>query len=202
MSTTQEIEKERMTRHRSSPTCKALFDVASPELFRKNAFRITGLSVDATAREITKHADKLKMLADLGQDPHTQSAAFPMKPPPSLDEIREAVQNLKDPEKRVVDEFFWFWPEEFGHSQSDPAIQALAKGDSKTAVEIWASRENGEQSGLTAKHNLAIVYHVCALDWENYSIKNVVEAQRRQKIADYWKGAFSRWETLATNEQM
>lgn len=182
--------------------CKPLIEAATRDLFRKNAFRITGLSVDATTREVTRHADKLKMLAELGQDPHTQSAAFPMKPPPSLDDIREAIQKLKDPEKRLVDEFFWFWPEEFGNSQSDPAIQALAKGDSKTAVEIWASRENGEQSSITAKHNLALVYHVCALDWENYSVKNTVEAERREKIADYWEGAFNRWESLATNEQV
>lgn len=189
------------SRQSKAGECKPLIDAATKDLFRKNAFRITGLSVDATTREVSRHADKLKMLAELGQDPHTQSAAFPMKPPPSLDEIREAIQKIKDPEKRLVDEFFWFWPEEFGNSQSDPAMQALAKGDSKTAIEIWASRENGTTSSATAKHNLALVYHVCALDWENYSVKNTVEAERREKMTNYWKGAFSRWEYLATNEQ-
>jgi len=202
MSTSAQKDSERSSRQRGSSECKVLIDAATKDLFRKNAFRITGLSVDATTREVSRHVDKLKMLAELGQDPHTQSAAFPMKPPPSLDEIREAIQKLKDPEKRIVDEFFWFWPEEFGNSQSDPAMQALAKGDSKAAVEIWASRENGEQSSITAKHNLALVYHVCALDWENYSVKNTVEGERREKIADYWKGAFNRWESLATNEQV
>lgn len=193
-------ESER-TRFRSSGECKPLLDVATKDLFRKNAFRITGLPIDATSRERAKHADKIKILAELGQDPHTQSAAFPIKPPPSLDEIREAIQNLKDPEKRLVDEFFWFWPEEFENSQSDPAMQALAKGDSQTAVEIWTNRENYAASKITAKHNLALVCHVCALDWENYSLKGEVEVERRQKIADYWKGAFTRWEHLATSEQ-
>ena len=201
MSTPAQQSSKRGSRQRGSSECKPLIDAATKDLFRKNAFRITGLSVDATTREVSRHADKLKMLAELGQDPHTQSAAFPMKPPPSLDEIREAIQKIKDPENRVVDEFFWFWPEEFGNSQSDPAMQALAKGDSAKAIEIWAARENGTVSSTTAKHNLALVYHVCALDWENYAVKNTVEADRREKMTNYWKGAFNRWETLATSEQ-
>lgn len=202
MSTPTQQSSEPRSRQRGYSECKPLIDAATKDLFRKNAFRITGLSVDATTREVSRHADKLKMLAELGQDPHTLSAAFPMKPPPSLDEIREAIQKLKDPEKRLVDEFFWFWPEEFGNSQTDPAMQALAKGDSKTAIKIWTAKENGDVSSTTAKHNLALVYHVSALDWENYAIKNTVEADRREKMTNYWKGAFNRWETLAISEQL
>lgn len=195
-----EKEGEHPLRRRSSSECKPLLDAATKDLFRKNAFRITGLSVDATTREISRHADKLKMLAELGQDPHTQSAALPMKPPPTLDEIREAIQKLKDPEKRLIDEFFWFWPEQFGKSQSDPAIQALAKGDLSSAIDIWSAKEKSPEDGVVASHNLALVFHITALDWENYSVKNEVEAERRQKIADYWKGAFKRWELLTSSE--
>ena len=200
MSTPAYKDNERCSRERSSAECQPLLAAATRDLFRKNAFRITGLSVDANAREVAKHADKIKMLAEIGQDTHTQNAAFPMKPPPSLDEIREALQKLKDPEKRLIDEFFWFWPQEFGGGQSDPAMQALARGDSKTAVAIWVVKENDATSGVIAKHNLALVYHVCALDWDNHSVKNEVEVERRQKISDYWKGAFNRWERLATDE--
>jgi hypothetical protein len=196
-----EKDSERPSRQRGSSECKPLIDAATKDLFRKNAFRIMGLSVDATIREIAKHADKIKILAELGQDPHTQDVAFPMKPPPSLDEIREAIQKLKEPEKRLIDEFFWFWPGEFGNGQSDPAMQALGKGDSKTSIEIWAARENDEDSGIIAKHNLALVYHIWALDWANYSVGNEVEAEPQQKITDYWKESFNRWERLATDER-
>jgi hypothetical protein len=200
MSTPGEKSSERSSRQRGSSECKALIDAATKDLFRKNAFRITGLTVDATARRISKHERDIMLLVDVGQDPHTERAAFPMKPPPNQQDFRDAFQKLKDPEKRLIDEFFWFWPEEFGNSESDLAIQALAKGDTKTAMEIWAAKENNEASGITAKHNLALVYHVSALDWENYSVKNEIAAERRQKITDYWKGAFNRWERLATNE--
>jgi len=180
--------------------CKALLDAATKDIFRKNAFRITGLPVDATARDIAKHSDKLKMLAELGQNSHAQSGYFSIKPAPSLDDIREATQKLKDPEKRMVDEFFWFWPEEFGKSQSDPAIQAVTNGDPNTAMKIWSARENGDVPSIVAKHNLAVAYHLRAVDWENYSVKNEVDSERRQKITHYWQEAFNRWQWLATND--
>jgi hypothetical protein len=201
MSTTGQSEAAQASRKRGSSACLPLIDAATKDLFRKNAFRITGLPVDATPREEARHTDKIKHLAGVGKDPHTQDAAFPIKPPPGLDAIREAIQNLKDPEKRLVDEFFWFWPEVFGQGQSDPAIQALSKGDSKTAIEIWSAKEKSTTDGSVAAHNLALVYHIIALDWENYSVKNEVEAERRQKISNYWKDAFNRWERLSTDER-
>ena len=201
MSTTGQSEAAQASRKRGSSACLPLIDAATKDLFRKNAFRITGLPVDATAREEAKHNDKIKQLAELEKDPHTQGAAFPIKPPPNLDEIREAIQKLKDPEKRLIDEFFWFWPEEFGNSQADPAMRALSIGDLETASQIWSGKEEQPIGGLVAKHNLALVFHISALDWENYSARNEVDAERRQKISDYWKGAFKRWELLVNDEQ-
>jgi DNA-binding response OmpR family regulator len=194
-------DKDSQRKKSDHSECKPLLDAATKDLFRKNAFRITGLSVDATVRRISKHERDVMVFVDVGQDPHTERAAFPMKPPPNQQDFRDAFQKLKDPEKRLIDEFFWFWPEEFGNSESDLAIQALAKGDTKTAMEIWAASENDEASGITAKHNLALVYHVSALDWENYSVKNEIAEERRQKITEYWKGAFNRWERLAIDDR-
>ena len=191
MSTTGQSEATQSSHKRGSSACLPLIDAANKDLFRKNAFRITGLSVDATAREEARHNDKIKQLAELGKDPHSQDAAFPIKPSPGLDEIREAIQKLKDPEKRFLDEFFWFWPEEHGQSKSDPAFQALAKGDSNSAIEIWSAKEKSTTDGSVAAHNLALVYHILALDWEYYCFKNEVEAERRQKIEKYWKTAFN-----------
>jgi len=44
----------------------------------------------------------------LGHGEIAGAGAFARRPPPTLDEIREALQRLKDPEKRIVDEFFCF----------------------------------------------------------------------------------------------
>ena len=201
MATEQNTESS--SNPRDSAECKPLLESANRYLFRKNSFRVTGLLVDATTREVARHTDGLLMRAELQQDPHTNGAAFPLKPPPSLDDIREAIQRLKTPEQRIVDEFFWFWPEEYGDSRSDPAIQALAKGDSQSAIEIWSAKERSEPYSLTAKHNLALVYHVHALDWENYSVKheNDIGPDRREKITEYWKKSLNRWERLFGNDK-
>src|SRR5271166_320040 len=109
----------------NSIECRPLIEVAQLDLYRRNPFRITGLVVNASAKAISKHADRLKMMAELGQGQGANPAAFALDPPPSVDQIREAMQRLKDPEARVIDEFFWFWPESYGGEGEDPAIQAI-----------------------------------------------------------------------------
>ena len=200
MSNKGDIESERPTRRRGTSDCKPLIDAATKDLFRNNAFRITGLPVDSTAREIGRHADKLKMMEELGHGASAHTAAFALKPPPTIDQIRDAIQKLKDPEMRLVDEFFWFWPEEFGKSVSDPAIQALVAGDSDTAMKIWASKETNPNDGIVAMHNVAVLWHLTALEWENYTARGELDKDRQEKIEKYWRNAFKRWERLAADD--
>jgi hypothetical protein len=200
MSTTGQSEAMQFSRKRGSSPCPPLIDAATQDLFRKNAFRITGLPTDATTREVDRHAGKLKMLAEFGHAPDTAAAPFAIKPPPSLDDIRDAIQKIKDPEKRLINEFFWFWPEEFGKSQSDPAFQALEKGDALKALEIWTAKEKSESGDVVASHNLALVHQISALDWEILSLKNEIGAEQRKNINENWKDAFKRWKTLTDDE--
>ena len=188
------------SRRSSSTTCKPLLDAARPGLFRSNAFRIIGLPVDATMREIAKHADKLKTMEELGHGKTAHTFAFALTPLPTVDQIRDAIQKLKDPEQRLVDEFFWFWPGQFGKSAHDPAIQALAAGDRETALEIWTLKETSPTEGTTAMHNVAVLWHLVALEWEEYAGQDEVDDERRRKIERYWRDAFKRWEHLTTDD--
>lgn len=187
---------------RERTECKPLINAATKDLFRNNAFRITGLAVDATPREITRHADKLKIMAELGQGQGDNLGAFALNPPPGSDEIRDAIQRLKDPERRVIEEFFWFWPEEFGQGQSDDAIQALARGDSKTALKMWREKETNESDGVVAQHNLAIFWHLAALECEHKSLNGQSDNCERREIEGYWRGAFKYWERLAVDDNL
>ena len=76
MSTTSEQVSDRQTRHRDVSECKSLIAASTKDLFRKNAFRITGLAVDATAREVIDMQTSSKCLLELGQDPHTKNNAL------------------------------------------------------------------------------------------------------------------------------
>ena len=118
--------------------CPALMDACTLDLYKKNIFRITGLSVDATSKEVSRQVQKLQMLEDMGgSDAAGPQPAFALAGKRSSDEIRDALSRMKEPEHRLIDEFFWFWPEEFGASKDDAAIQAMLSGDEKGAYQLW-----------------------------------------------------------------
>lgn len=202
MSTSGEKDSERSSRQRGSTECKSLIDAATKDLFRKNAFRITGLPVDASVRDISKHENRLTQMTELGLGESANTSAFALKPPPDLDQLHKAHRNLKDPEKRMVDEFFWFWPEEFGQSRSDPAIQALQAGYGDTAFDIWTRKETNPKNGVVAMHNIALVWHLTALEWEGHAINAEFDADRQTKLEGYWRNAFKRWEQLVLNDEL
>lgn len=176
--------------------CKPLIDTATKGLFRINAFRITGLPVDATAGEIRKRIDKLKIMEDLGQGQILNNSPFALRPSPTCDQIREALHRLQDPEKRLIDEFFWFWPEEFGRSRMDPAIQALLSGDCDTASKIWTLRESSPSTGTIATHNTALFWHFTALEREYYAANNDIGPAQEVIAASNWNNAIQRWRYL------
>jgi len=179
--------------------CKALLDAATPEMFSRNAFRLTGLPVDARTREITKRADKLEIMGGVGWS--VQTGALATETPPTRDQIREAIQRLKDPEQRIIDEFFWFWPREFGQSARDPAIKALEGGDADTAFQIWTTMETNPANGHVAMHNIAVLRQLMAMEWENDYARNAeLTERRRREIDEFWRGAFQRWNALFGDE--
>jgi hypothetical protein len=180
--------------------CRPLREAATPELFRRNAFRIMGLQVDATTREIAKHLDKVRLLKELGQVDSGQPGAFPLRPPPSVQGIRDAEQKLRDPERRIIDEFFWFWPTNSSGSKSDPALHALAGGDTATAENIWKVLASSPEVGAVATHNLAVRWHLAALGFENQSIGRQLTDKQRQTLESCWLRALRHWDLSSTDD--
>jgi hypothetical protein len=189
--------------HSAGRECLPLLNAAHLDIYRENTFRIAGISVDASEREIKKQAGRLKMREELlGQDEDGTAHAYALRPAPSVDQIRAAMQRLKEPEQRLIDEFFWFWPKEFGKSEEDPAIQALQRGDGTTAHGIWSNEAVNPATGYVAIHNLAILYHLVALDWTLEDLKTGVDTEREAKIEAYWRSAFHYWEHVATHDDI
>jgi len=146
---------------------ESVFGETGPDLYRDNPFRITGLPVRATARDIRRRADRLRVMERLGMSAGAEPQPLPLDPPPDETAVEEAMQRLRDPRRRLVDEFFWFWPAPGGGT--DEALEALRRGDADAAAGIWRRlRETSYgDAAAVALHNLAVLTHARALDAEH-----------------------------------
>ena len=180
--------------------CKPLLGTATPDIFRANPFRITGLPVDATPRGVKKRADAMEVLAAFGGDGSVDKHPFALSPSPSSDQIREAIRRLRDPEERIIEEFFWFWPYQYGNSSADPALEALTRGDQEAALSLWTADETSPAHGVVAMHNVAVLCHLVALEWEEHLDKTEVDVDRKRKIERYWRDALKRWAVLLDDD--
>ena len=167
-----------------------LLTIATTNLYQENAFRITGLPVDASLREVSKEAEKIEMTLRLGRS-LPSPAVFPLSERPTIESVRNALHVLKDPESRLVQELFWFWPCSSG-SGEDPAIAALTQKQYQTAADIW-TRTKGPGNGI-AIHNLAVFHHLGALDSATRRIKSS-QATPAEEIF-LWSSAYRYWKAL------
>ena len=116
------------------PDYQPLLEMVGPQLYERNAFRVTALGVDASLRDISRQAEKLEMMAKLGVSGIAKELFSTA--PATAEEIRAALLCLKTPDKRLLHEFFWFWPTN-RQSETDPALDAIKAGDVRKAEEVW-----------------------------------------------------------------
>jgi hypothetical protein len=185
------------SREPESAGSELLLSSARPDLYRRNAFRIMGLSVEASSGDITRQLEKVRMAVKYGGGSRPQSA-LPLVPPADVDAIQEAADRLRDPERRLVDEFFWFWPHVLGGSQNDEALTALRRREEEQAATIWRRQGNLGSSSNVSIHNLAVLMHLQALDQE---FPGGAEKQlNNDERAQLWKSAYQMWKVLLTDE--
>ena len=126
-----------------------LLDVATPQLYRANAFRVLGLSVAVDGAEMSRQQKKLKMLEKLGGAvAQNHSGVLPLTPPPDAEVLRRAGQRLHDMQSRIVDELFWFWPADHTNGEADAAYKAACEGRLRDAYQLWC--EQKEQPAMWA----------------------------------------------------
>jgi hypothetical protein len=59
-----------------------------------------------------------------------------------------------------------------------------------------------QDDGYVARHNLAVAYHLRAIDLENKLLATTATAEQQQNVEAGWREAFARWEKIATEEQL
>lgn len=116
------------------------------ELIENNPFRILGLPLTATVREIDKRANDLETVASMGKTKMFDSDFFNFVPVVrTLENVTEAKKKLQLDEEKLRHSLFWFWN---NNSVDELAIDLLRDGDIEKAKTIWekAVFSNSEDS--------------------------------------------------------
>ncbi len=178
-----------------------LLEAANPNIYRINAFRVLELPVECSDRDIRKRTQLVEVSQKIGQPAQPgPGRALPLEPPADEYTFGAAVQRLRDPEPRFIDEFFWFWPHELGNSGKDEALQALHENDLEGAVEVWANYVNNYSADNVSMHNLAVLAHASALDLEARAASRPLDSSDLKKLDIYWRQTFKRWCTLKNHD--
>lgn len=179
-------------------------EVCTSNLYNTNAFRVLGVPVTATSRQITRRMDELKLALEMGDLEEEYTHALILSPLPDMNDLRRAAKRLQDPQTRFVDEFFWFWPLNREETTSDKGLRALANGNQSEAESFWVEHLAGfpETERLAATHNLAVLYHILAIDMEHDCHKNETPPlpAELEQLNSLWRTSFDWWEKLVDHE--
>jgi hypothetical protein len=170
----------------------AAWSMATPKLYQENPFRVLGLSVLASPREVNRRLDQLKLGLELG----TASFDWAFAPvlPPNLEALRASAQLIKDPRNRFFAEIFWFWAESFPEEGGDDAMDDLERCLPNDAISRWVT--GAKSHGLVALHNLAVYHHLIAIEQE----------QSNPTLADddvntWWRAAIGYWKVIQESDE-
>ncbi|ORT53631.1 hypothetical protein BKD26_37815 [Streptomyces sp. CB03238] len=110
-----------------------LRELTVPELYQRNAFRLTGISTTATRRTIRQQKQHITTAARAGVD--LPAGELPVPGGRSAEQYAAAFDIIDHPQRRIVDELFWLWDAPDGdcgcdhelHRAHDAAVRAHAR---------------------------------------------------------------------------
>lgn len=173
----------------------------SPKLYRKNPFRLLGIPSHAKRRTVKRRANALVGLIEAGdQDGLCEEVIGGFTGAPDEPVLREASHRLEQPEARLLDELFWFRLAEDG-----PGEQMGGPGGwpVRDLVQRWIEDEafGGPDGTTRATHNLAVFYHLIAVEIELTLTECEPDDRVRDGLRDdaicAWSAALDRWHRLS-----
>ncbi|RMI29112.1 tetratricopeptide repeat protein [Nocardia stercoris] len=150
---------------------------------RRNAFRLAGLRTDADGRGLRRRVTELEASERLGT-PLARAGLLPPVPEPDPGEVKTALNQLREPLQRLVQELFWLWP-------TDGVDPGAPGANMESAERIWL---DALRQDPIAAHNIAVVRHVQALESElGTRIETWLDALTAWDVAI---GAAATWQRL------
>ncbi|MGH6816111.1 MAG: hypothetical protein ACREC6_10420, partial [Hyphomicrobiaceae bacterium] len=189
-------------------------ELATPELYDRNAFRLLELPVTASERDLSRRRELIQR-ASRANHPIPPGAArlFPRVPPPDEHDVQEAEHAIQDAERRLAHEFFWFWSADVEAREPDPAWRFLIQGSVHQALRVWQEQEHSAANGPVARHNIALLHHFLAIEFEKLLLGTklggigsgwsvLTEDQYATDADRHWHEASKHWAVLADDASL
>lgn len=127
-------------------------------LFRENAYNVLGLDTSATQKEINKRSKGITNLLIIDEESSYETDIEVTKPVRTERSVKEAVQKLSSPSKKIQEYFFWF---DIESDSDEKALELLQKGNFNDAIDIWDKDSNSSTvASFVSKKNLGVLYSV------------------------------------------
>lgn len=146
-------------------------------LFRDNAYNVLGLDTSASQKEINRRSKEISNLLKIDEESVYETDLEVAKANRTESSVKEAVQKLSSPTKKIREYFFWF---DIESDIDEKALKLLQSGKVEEAHELWAKDADKETaSGFVSKKNLAVLSSILLVD-------KGLKKHLSQSIA-YWK---------------
>jgi hypothetical protein len=119
------------------------------DLIYQNPFRVLGIPITASDREISKQISDLTIYADMGKPiEYDSDNYFNIIPIRTTKSINDAKQKIDQPHNKLFYALFWFW-EKSNNIIDEMAFEELKNGNIEKAIEFW---ERETEKGITSQN--------------------------------------------------
>ena len=107
------------------------------DLIHQNPFRVLGLPVTSSDKDIAKRIDHISLYAEMGKPiEYDEDHYFPIKPIRTEESVKEAKQSIDQPFDKLFHSLFWFW-EGVKNTVDEMAFNELKSGNVDKALRFW-----------------------------------------------------------------
>ena len=143
-------------------TSTELREIAGTDLYRRNAFRITGLPTTVDRRTARQRQQQLNAALQVGADIDTGTGT-----PADPDEVRSAFDRiLGDPRRRLVEELFGFWDTDDKNCLCPSALHRAHDAAVRAHAAVLEQEVAGKKPTTSAASRLDEAWRTASDNWK------------------------------------
>jgi len=160
-------------------------------LLKNNAYHVLGLDTSASEKELLKRSKEIINRLKIDDQPEYDLDLGMFEDFRTEESVKEALQKLQAPKKRIKEYFFWF---QISDNVDEQALGLLKHKDYLNAIRTWQSAADGEGAkSYFYRKNLAILYClVLSLENDEQYLQDSLNTWKSILDSDKFWSAFSK----------